>query len=137
MEKLKGKLVPILLIGVLVGGVVIVINNNSRGKSRYSVKVNVPQLSTVALEGQDLFNTNCSACHGKSASGTDNGPPLIHNYYKPNHHGDGAFLNAAMKGVRAHHWQFGNMPPVEGISEQKVLKIVRYVRELQKANGIW
>jgi mono/diheme cytochrome c family protein len=136
MEKLKGKLVPTLLIGVLVGGVMIVINNNTSGKSQYSVQVSVPQFSTVAAEGRDLFNANCSACHGENASGTENGPPLIHNYYKPNHHGDGAFLNAAMKGVRAHHWQFGNMPPVEGMTAPKVLKIVRYVRELQRANGI-
>ena len=136
MEKLKGKLVPMLLIGVLVGGVFIVINNNTRGKSQYSVRVNVPQLSPAAVEGRDLFNANCSACHGENASGTDNGPPLVHQYYRPAHHGDGAFVNAALKGVRAHHWRFGNMPPVEGITEQKVLKIVRYVRELQRANGV-
>ncbi len=136
VKNLKGKLAPMFLVGVLVGGVVIVINNNTSGNSQYSAQVNVPQFSRIAVEGRDLFNANCSACHGQNASGTDNGPPLIHDYYKPNHHGDGAFINAALKGVRAHHWRFGNMPPVEGMTKPEVLKIVRYVRELQRANGI-
>jgi len=39
--------------------------------------------------------------------------------------------------VRAHHWNFGNMPPAEGVSDEDVIKITRYVRELQKANGIY
>ncbi len=136
MEKLKGKLMPILLSVVLIGGVVIVINNNMSGKAQFSVNVSVPELTPVASEGRDLFNSNCIACHGKNASGSDNGPPLIYSFYKPAHHADGAFVNAALKGVRAHHWKFGNMPPVEGMTTQKVLKIVRYVRELQRANGI-
>jgi len=137
MEKLKGKLMPILLVSVLIGGVAVIISNNTSSKSVYSVPVNVPKFSQIANKGQDLFNENCAACHGANASGSDKGPPLIHRIYEPNHHGDGAIVNAAMKGVRSHHWKFGNMPPVEGITQQKVLKIVRYVRELQRANGIF
>ena len=48
-----------------------------------------------------------------------------------------AFLLAAKQGVRAHHWPFGDMPPVPGVSEQDVGRIVAYVRTLQKANGIF
>ena len=48
-----------------------------------------------------------------------------------------AFLIAATQGVRAHHWGFGNMPPVTGVSERQVSDIVAYVREVQKANGIF
>ena len=29
------------------------------------------------------------------------------------------------------------MPPVEGVSDDDVIRITRYVRELQKANGIF
>ena len=57
--------------------------------------------------------------------------------YEPNHHGDMSFRLAARQGVRAHHWDFGNMPPVEGVTDEDVIKITRYVRELQKANGIF
>ncbi|HBM41471.1 MAG TPA: cytochrome C, partial [Sulfitobacter sp.] len=49
---------------------------------------------------------------------------------------DAAFLLAAKQGVRAHHWKFGNMPPVEGVTPGDVKMVVAYVRELQRANGI-
>jgi hypothetical protein len=40
-------------------------------------------------------------------------------------------------GVQAHHWRFGNMPPVEGITRAEVATIITYIRELQRANGIF
>jgi len=44
---------------------------------------------------------------------------------------------AARNGVRAHHWPFGNMPPVEQrLTDGELGAIVAYVRELQRANGI-
>ncbi len=127
---------PMLLIGILAGGVAIIISNNTGGGSINTVRVMLPELSAIAAQGQDLFNESCISCHGENASGSGNGPPLIHKIYRPGHHADGAFFNAALKGVRAHHWKFGNMPPVDGISQPEVVKIVRYLRELQRANGI-
>ena len=101
------------------------------------VEVTVPALSGEALAGEALFNANCAACHGKNAAGQDGvAPPLVHVIYEPNHHGDAAFHIAAQRGVRAHHWHFGDMPPVEGVSDGEVDKIVAYVRSLQRANGI-
>ncbi|HSM30420.1 MAG TPA: c-type cytochrome, partial [Woeseiaceae bacterium] len=63
-------------------------------------------------------------------------PPLIHRIYEPNHHGDQSFYLAAKQGVRSHHWPFGDMPPVESITDAEVGQIVAYVRTLQRANGI-
>ncbi|MEP2706369.1 MAG: cytochrome c [Roseibium sp.] len=101
------------------------------------VAVTVPDLDTNTKLGERLFNENCASCHGKNAAGQDGvAPPLVHKIYEPNHHGDGSFLNAAMSGVRAHHWPFGDMPPVEGVTEKDVAMIVAYVRSLQRANGI-
>lgn len=100
-------------------------------------KVSVPALDSVAMRGEAAFNDNCAACHGQNAAGRNGmGPPLVHIIYEPNHHSDGAFFFAAANGVRSHHWQFGNMPPVEGVSEDEVRDIVAYVRTLQRANGI-
>jgi hypothetical protein len=48
-----------------------------------------------------------------------------------------AFVLAAKNGVRAHHWNFGNMPAVEGVTDGDVKMITRYIRELQKENGIF
>ncbi|MCK5931033.1 MAG: cytochrome c [Fulvimarina manganoxydans] len=107
------------------------------GAADHIVDVTVPKLSAQASYGQKLFADDCAACHGENAGGTEQGPPLIHRIYEPSHHGDRAFLIAAMQGTRAHHWQFGNMPPVEGITERQVQDIVAYVREVQKANDVF
>lgn len=86
--------------------------------------------------GEAKFNASCAVCHGKQAGGTDHGPPLVHKIYEPNHHGDAAFQLAAAKGVRAHHWDFGNMPKIDGVTAEDVDQIVRYVRWLQRQAGI-
>ncbi|MBU6432610.1 MAG: c-type cytochrome [Nitrospirae bacterium] len=87
--------------------------------------------------GETKFNANCAACHGKQAAGTDHGPPLVHKIYEPNHHGDPAFQRAAANGVKAHHWEFGNMPKIDGVTPEDVDQIVKYVRWLQKQAGIF
>jgi mono/diheme cytochrome c family protein len=86
--------------------------------------------------GETKFNSSCAACHGKEAAGTDHGPPLVHKIYEPNHHGDPAFQRAVANGVRAHHWEFGNMPKIEGVTPEDVDQIVKYVRWLQRQAGI-
>ena len=57
-------------------------------------------------------------------------------HYRPGHHGDAAFAMAVRNGVRQHHWRFGNMPPQPQVSDRELKAIVRYVREMQIANGI-
>ena len=97
----------------------------------------VPELTAAAQQGRQLFNANCAQCHGRNAAGQNGvAPPLVHKIYEPNHHADISFRRAAKFGVRAHHWRFGNMPPIEGVKDDDVDKIVAYVRELQRANGI-
>ena len=99
--------------------------------------VTVPDLSAEAMAGQVKFEANCMRCHGKNATGKDKGPALSHKIYEPSHHSDMSFYRAAKNGVRAHHWPFGNMPPVSGVKETDVAEIILYVRELQRANGIF
>lgn len=101
------------------------------------VAVTVPALSERARAGEAVFNANCAACHGVNAAGTGLGPPLVHKIYEPNHHQDFSFRNAVQNGVQSHHWQFGNMLPVSGVAEDDVERIICYVRELQRANGIF
>ena len=86
--------------------------------------------------GKRLFEANCGQCHGPEASGTDKGPPLVHVVYEPNHHSDVAFQRAAAWGVIAHHWRFGDMPPVPGVTPEQVAEITAYVRWLQRQAGI-
>jgi cytochrome c len=94
-------------------------------------------LSQNAQIGKRGFDAKCAACHGVNAAGQDGvAPPLVHIMYEPSHHGDEAFQRAAANGVRAHHWRFGNMPPVEGVTRGDMAMIIAYIRELQRHNGI-
>lgn len=102
------------------------------------VEVVVPaSLSETEAMGERAFATLCAACHGTSAAGQDGvAPPLVHRIYHPGHHSDEAFHIAVQNGVRAHHWRFGNMPPIEGVTRAEMNTIIAYVRALQRANGI-
>lgn len=101
------------------------------------VPVTVPELSRVARQGAELFAASCSECHGPTAGGTSQGPPLVDKIYEPGHHADFSFVRAVQHGSPQHHWQFGDMEPVPGLSPEEVNKIICYVRELQYANGIF
>lgn len=105
------------------------LQTKSRGK-----KLRVPFKHGL---GMKKFKASCAACHGEWAEGTEQGPPLIHGFYKPSHHSDTAFYRAALTGVQAHHWQFGNMPPVEGITRKDMDRIIPYIRWLQKEKGVY
>ncbi len=96
----------------------------------------VPSLSENARAGEQVFNANCALCHGPNASGTGLGPPLVHKIYEPGHHQDFTIQSAVRNGVPAHHWQFGNMPPVPAVTDEDIPNIICYIRELQRANGI-
>ena len=90
------------------------------------------------VQGEALYTETCAACHGVDAAGQEGvAPPLVHKIYEPGHHGDLSFQRAVKFGVKAHHWRFGDMAPVEGLTEGDVVMITRYVRELQRENGIF
>lgn len=95
-------------------------------------------LSAEAATGKTYFDAACASCHGANAAGQDGvAPPLVHQLYEPSHHGDEAFVVAARIGVRAHHWPFASMPPLEQrLTDGELAAIIRYVRELQRENGI-
>lgn len=101
------------------------------------VDVLTPDLGPEEMRGEAAFNPNCAACHGVNAGGIEGrGPPLVHKIYEPSHHADAAFVLAVRNGVRSHHWRFGDMPPVDGVTPQQVDAIIAYIRALQRANGI-
>jgi len=96
----------------------------------------MPKLSPQAAAGRRAFDAHCAECHGRYGLGTDKGPPLLHAIYNPGHHADESFRSAVKQGVRQHHWRFGDMPPQPQVGDEQLAQIVRYVRELQQANGI-
>jgi len=88
-------------------------------------------------KGKQLFEKNCAECHGANLKGTDKGPPLLHRIYEPNHHSDVAFQLAVRNGTRQHHWRFGDMPPVTGLTREDVGHITAYIRRQQRQAGIY
>ena len=148
------RLLPILVGGVLVAGVATLYFNSqtpstghtmttpdtsslAQGDAIASVKTPA-EFSSVALIGKRGFDAKCAVCHGDNAAGQNGvAPPLVHKIYEPSHHSDASFTQAAKNGVRSHHWDFGNMPPVPGLTDSDVKNIAAYVRELQRENGIF
>ncbi|MCL4757860.1 MAG: c-type cytochrome [Rhodocyclaceae bacterium] len=86
--------------------------------------------------GKPLYETHCAACHGIDLKGSEAGPPMLHKIYEPSHHSDAAFQIAAAQGVRAHHWKFGDMAPVPGLTPDDVAHITAYIRMHQRRVGI-
>lgn len=107
------------------------------GAAGEMVSVVLPALEGAELVGQRVFATKCATCHGPNAGGIEGaGPPLIHKIYEPSHHGDMSFVLAATRGVRAHHWRFGDMPPVEGVTQAEIGAVIAFIRRVQRENGI-
>jgi len=137
--KQRQRMVMLAVIAWIVFGAVAAVALLSRTTEEspaVTVQVTPAALSDEAMEGETVFNANCRACHGPNAAGTKLGPPLIHDIYNPGHHSDQAFYLAAATGVRAHHWPYGDMPPQPQVSRDEVTQIIRYIREVQEANGI-
>ncbi len=130
------KHLPLLLFVLLVG-----CDASGRGAAGGgAVDTTVLRTLTVPAEyqeGERLYNATCAACHGEAALGTEQGPPLVHIVYEPNHHADAAFLLAVQRGVRAHHWRFGDMPPQPGVTLEEAQTITDYVRWLQREAGVY
>ncbi len=101
-----------------------------------TIAVKLPELTPEARAGAQTFIKNCSQCHGMIGGGTDKGPPLIHRIYEPNHHADFSFYRAVQQGTPAHHWPYGDMAPLPDVSEAEVKIIIKFIREVQRANGI-
>jgi mono/diheme cytochrome c family protein len=90
----------------------------------------------VFAAGESLFQAHCASCHGVAAAGTDQGPSFLSSIYAPSHHSDASFFLAVNQGVRAHHWQFGGMPPIPEVTQGELTDIILYVRWLQEQAGI-
>ncbi len=90
---------------------------------------------TQVAGGEGLYMANCAQCHGEDLRGTDQGPSFLSVVYEPGHHPDESFHLAVMRGVQPHHWNFGPMPPVEGLTTDEVDAIVAFVRDRQTAEG--
>lgn len=89
----------------------------------------------VHVLGAEVYQQSCASCHGEDLRGTDRGPSHLSIVYEPNHHPDDSFRSAIANGARQHHWPFGDMPPVEGLSDDEVEAVIAFVRSEQQRLG--
>ena len=89
----------------------------------------------VVPDGAAVYQQYCAECHGVDLRGTDKGPSQLSIIYEPNHHGDYAYRVAIREGTREHHWWYGDMPPVEGITDLEIEKVISYIRAEQERLG--
>ena len=85
--------------------------------------------------GADVYAASCASCHGEDLRGTDKGPSHLSIVYEPNHHGDDSFRSAIANGAPQHHWNFGDMAPVEDLSDAQVEAVIAFVRAEQQRLG--
>jgi mono/diheme cytochrome c family protein len=132
------------VVGLVVAGIALVVvavvvfggNSAPRDPMTGATEFDIPtQDPALVAEGEVLYQANCAACHGVDLRGTAAGPSQLSVIYQPGHHPDDAYVLAALNGVRAHHWSFGDMPPVPGLSREDMDRIVAYVREVQRIEG--
>jgi mono/diheme cytochrome c family protein len=96
---------------------------------------NQPSDPALIAAGSELYAEACASCHGADLRGTERGPSHLSEVYEPGHHGDAAFLLAVRRGVTPHHWSFGPMPPIDGLSDSEVEALVAFVRDVQRREG--
>ena len=96
------------------------------GASGYSLSVD---------HGLIAFAEECAGCHGRLARGTERGPDLIHPDYGPGARSDAQFRLAVREGMPARRG-YGVMPPAPGVSERRLNRMIAFLRELQRVNGI-
>jgi mono/diheme cytochrome c family protein len=124
----------LVFVGVAAVLVAVVVWPRSSGDGTRDTGIPAQDADLVAA-GERLYQASCAECHGADLRGTDAGPSHLSIVYEPGHHGDAAFALAARNGVRAHHWPFGDMPPVPDLSDDDLDAIVAYVRENQRIQG--
>lgn len=85
--------------------------------------------------GAGVYERSCASCHGADLRGTTTGPSLLSIVYEPAHHSDESFRTAVTSGSPQHHWSFGPMPLVGGMSDDDIEAVIRHVREQQELHG--
>ncbi len=91
--------------------------------------------ATSISTGETVYSQNCASCHGADLEGTDKGPSQLSVVYEPNHHSDDSYRSAIANGVPQHHWPFGDMPPVQGLSADEVEAVIGFIRSEQEQRG--
>jgi len=95
-----------------------------------------PRRSVGAVNsGRIAFASECAQCHGRLARGTRHGPDLIAPAYGPAIASDDRIRRAVRNGVATADGRLA-MAAVPGVSERDLARMIAFLREMQRVNGI-
>ena len=120
-----------ILLSVIVVGLMTTACGSTMGEEP---EVPIQDPSLVAA-GEPLYSAECAECHGSDLRGTSQGPSHLSIIYAPGRHVDFAFQRAIQFGSPQHHWSYGPMKSVEGLSDDDIAAITAFVRENQRVQG--
>ncbi|MCY4474253.1 MAG: cytochrome c [Chloroflexi bacterium] len=126
----------VLAVVFLTAGTILFAGCTSDDGSVTPTKTTQTEPKLVVYDGEESFQNRCAVCHGEFATGTVTGPPLVNRLYEIGHHPNFSFRNAVNNGVTAHHWNFGDMPPIPNVAPEEIDAIICHVRDLQRADGL-
>jgi len=95
-----------------------------------------PASSLSVQQGGIAFAEECAGCHGRLGRGTVRGPNLIHPDYGPRVRSDDQFRRAVREGKAAGREDYEDMPAARGLSERQLHRLITFLREIQRVNGI-
>jgi mono/diheme cytochrome c family protein len=85
--------------------------------------------------GAAVYAAKCAECHGANLEGTRRGPSHLSIVYEPGHHNDLSFRQAIKNGAAQHHFRFGPMPPVSGLTDEDITAVIAFIRAEQESRG--
>ena len=93
---------------------------------------------TTQLErGRLAFERECASCHGPTGGGTENGPNLIAARYGPSEMADALIRGAVLNGMPKRSAAHPGMPALPQLRPPELDSILRFLREIQRANDIY
>ena len=123
-------------LGLLSCPVVVFVVFGTSGIDAFDEGTGAPASSLSAQSGSVAFAEECAGCHGRLARGTDRAPNLIHSDYGRRTRSDAQFRRAVREGIPARQGRYGEMPAAKDISDRRLDRMITFLREIQRANGI-
>ncbi len=126
----------LLGLGLISCPAIIFVVFGTSGLDAFDESASAPSISASVQLGGIAYAEECTGCHGRTARGTERGPNLIHADYGPARRSDAQFRRALSEGKLARRAGYEDMPPVKDRSERHLNRLVAFLRDVQRANGI-
>ena len=77
---------------------------------------------------EKLYDSFCIECHDTQGKGTQYGAARAHLVYGPQYHTNRSFFLAVSTGIKAYHWQYGDITKVSSVATEDAAYIESYIQ---------